>query len=95
MRTSQTGSGYTSVMPVMSAMPIVVATIIVAVWAVNLSFVTINIEQPAPTHMKVTAIMAVPVPTMKIRVSAQPGRKTVSVPDIIVPVVTPVLTSVC
>ncbi len=82
-------------MTVMFAMPIVAATIIVVVWVVILSFVTINIKQPAPTHIKVIVMMAAPVPTMKIIISAQPVRITVTVPDIVVPVVTPVLTSVC
>ena len=86
---------YTSVMTVMFAMPIVAVTIIVSVWAMILSFVTINIEQQVPTHIKVIAIMAVPVPTMKIIMSPQPVRITVTVPDNVVPIVTPVLTSVC
>ncbi len=95
MRITETGSSYTSVMTVMFAVPIVAVTIIVSVWAMILSFVTINIEQPVPTHIKVIAIMAVPVPTMKIIMSPQPVRITVTVPDNVVPIVTPVLTSVC
>ncbi len=82
-------------MTVMFVMTIVAATIIVAVWAVMPSFVTIDIEQPIPTRMKVMAIMATPVPTMKIVISPQPVRITVTVPDDVVAVVTPVVTSVC
>ena len=69
MRIAETGSSHNSVMTVVLAIPMPAATIVVTVWAVILSFVTINIEQPVPTQIKVMAIMAAQIPATKIDIS--------------------------
>ena len=69
MRIAETGSSHNSVMTVVLAIPMPAATIVVTVWAVILSFVTINFEQPVPTQIKVMAIMAAQIPATKIDIS--------------------------
>jgi hypothetical protein len=82
-------------MAVLSAMSIMTAMIMVAVGAMILSFVTIDIEQAIPTHIEVMAIMAAQVPTMKFIMTTQPVRITVSVSYDIVSVVSSVVTPMC
>ncbi len=82
-------------MAALLAMPMAAATIVVAVWAVILSFVTINIEQPVPTQIKVIVIMAAQIPATKIVIPPQPVGIALATPHNVVPVVARVATSVC
>lgn len=87
------------VMTMMSAMPMTTAMfIIVAIWSMILSLVTINIIKPIPTQIKVATVVAPRIPAMEIIISTQPPGVMVAVSDKVVPVVTdvmPVVTSVC
>jgi len=74
---------------------ITAVTVVVAVRAVIPSFVTIEIEQSLPAQMKVITVLAMPVPAMKIILTPQPIRITVTVPDDVVPFIGSVLTTMC
>lgn len=62
------------------------------------TLVSINIEQAVPAQIEIVAIVAVPVPAVKVGVPTQPVRIMMSVANNMRPVVhnmNPVVTAVC
>jgi len=84
-------------MTIVSAMAVAMM-ILVSIRPMILSLVMINIEKAVPAQIRIVAVVAPPIPAMKIIMSAQPPGIMVAVPDSVVPVVTAinsVMASMC
>ena len=76
-------------LPMMTVSAMAVAMmILVSIRPMILSFIMINIEKPGPAQIRIVAVVAPPIPAMKIIMSTQPAGIMVAVPDNVVPIVT-------
>ncbi len=74
-------------LPMAVAMTIAVAMMaLVSIRPMILSLVMINIEKPGPAQIRIMAVVALPIPAMKIIMSTQPPGIMVAMPDNVVPV---------
>jgi len=72
--------------------------VMVSIRPMILSFVMINIKKPEPAQIRVVAVVAAPIPAMKIIMSPQPPGIMMAVPDIVDPAVAAIdssMTPVC
>lgn len=76
-------------------MPIAVEMIRESIGPVIPSLVSIDIEQAIPAQIEIMTVMTASVPAMKIAIAMQPVWIMMTVPDNVVPVVCPVVTTVC